>query len=313
MDEPGRDSSSAPYLYRPPSGPGAMYDHSDFLPSHAPSSYNYVPDFPSNQYGTRLPAVPHHDDSVSHNSLTPLRIPSLAETVANAQGLPYSASRHGSQATLTGSGASAHSPPAYWDPRHARTDASRSGASTWPVLPALDTVSIPHRSAQSGQISPQLPHRPWSSSASSATSSSSGGGASGSHYAGSPFPTLTSPFYPAQSPPSQRTAEAVSPSASSHPSNSPEYFSRSSYTTAPPNPPPPGSGYLHSASHWSTQYPRSGNEAQQQQQQQRSLPALQPITTYSLSSTNSSSPPPSSSGTQSSQMAYWERSRYEGR
>ncbi|KIP03526.1 hypothetical protein PHLGIDRAFT_130081 [Phlebiopsis gigantea 11061_1 CR5-6] len=273
MDDP-RDHAAAPYLYRPGSGPGTIYEGGEaFMPSHANTSYTYMPpDFSGNQYGhaSRLAAATHHDEPISHNSLTPLRIPSLAETVANAQGLPYSASRHDSQTTITSPSQTAHSTQ-YWDTRQPRSDTARSGASSWPVLPALDTVPA-QRSAQGGQISsrsegfsPQVPNRPWSSSASSATSSSSGGGgASGSHYATSPFPTLASP--------------------------SPEYFSRPSYAGA-------GGSY---ASQWPAQ------------QQQRALPALQSLSTYALPSASSASPPPSSSGTQASQM-YWERARYEGR
>lgn len=319
VDDPSREHGAAPYLYRPSSG--FVHDNGEAfnMSSHANSGYNYIPDFPNSQYGPpqRLPALPHHDEQISQNQLTPLRIPSLAETVSNAQGMPYSASRHGhsaSQGSMTSPVQPAHSPQAYWDAHSrqpGRSDPSRSTTSSWPVLPALDMSMSTQRSAPSSQMSsrteafsPQVPpHRPWSSSASSATSSSSGG-ASGSHYANSQFPTLTSPFYPAQSP-SQRTAEAVSPSPSSHPSSSPEYFSRSSYAPAGGVPPPTGSAYtLHNASQWPQQYPRAGHEERG--------PALQPISTYSLSA-SSVSPPPTSSGAQPSQMAYWERTRYEGR
>lgn len=313
-EDQSRDPHSAPYLYRPSSGTSGIYEGGDsFMSSQATPSYPYVADIPPAQYG-HTPRLSHPDQPLSQNSLTPLRIPSLAETVASAQGqgLPYSTSRGSSQATITSPIHTAHSPHAYWDARHAsRPD---EGRSNWP---AIDMSTSPQRSIPSSRadaFSPHVPARPWSSSASSATSSSSGG-APGSHYATSQFPTLTSPFFPSQSP-TQRSAEAVSPSPSSHPGSSPEYFSRAPYTgatsTVPSVPQGGGSGYhLHhsTSSQWAPQYPRAGNEAQQ-----RSLPALQPISTYSLPSTNSASPPPSSAGTHSSHMSpYWDRSRYEGR
>ncbi|EKM60254.1 uncharacterized protein PHACADRAFT_23667 [Phanerochaete carnosa HHB-10118-sp] len=314
-EDQSRDPHSAPYLYRPSSGTTGMYESGDsFLSSQATPSYPYVADIPPAQYG-QTPRLSHPDQSLPQNSLTPLRIPSLAETVASAQGqgLSYSASRgSSSQATITSPVHASHSPQAYWDPRHAgRPD---EGRSNWPSLDM--SVSPQQRTVppnRSDAFSSQVPQRPWSSSASSATSSSSGG-ASGSHYANSQFPTLTSPFFPSQSP-IQRSAEAVSPSPSSHPSSSPEYFSRASYpgatSTVPSVPQPGGSGYqLHhgTSSQWGPQYPRAGNEAQQ-----RSLPALQPISTYPLPSTSSASPPPSSAGAHSSHIPYWDRSRYDGR
>jgi hypothetical protein len=276
------------------------------MPPHAPSPYTYVPDYTNSQYH-QPPRPPIHpqDPPMPPTTLTPLRIPSLAETVANAQGLPYSSSRpshSSSQTTITSPVQNTHSPQ-YWDSRHTgRSDDSRS---SWPGPPADVNIS-PQRStavtqmpSRSDAFSPHVPHRPWSSSASSATSSSSG--ASAGHYHTSPFPTLTSPFYPSQSPSSNRTTEAVSPSSSSHPGSSPEYFSRSPYSGT-------NSVAQHGTSHW-PQYSRPGEEAQQRQ-----LPALHPVSTFSLSSPQNASPPPSSSaGAQASQMAYWERTRYEGR
>lgn len=310
-EDQSRDPHSAPYLYRPSSGTAGMYEGGDsFLSSQATPSYPYVADIPPAQYG-QTPRLSHPDQHQPQGSLTPLRIPSLAETVANAQGqgLPYSAARgSASQATITSPvHAAQHSPQAYWDARHGgRPEDGRAG---WP---ALDLSVSPARGGGGGApggradaYGAQVPARPWSSSASSATSSSSGG-ASGSHYAGTPFPTLTAPFFPSQSP-VQRAADAASPAPSAHPGGSPEYYARAHpYGGAPQG----GAAYhlAHGgASQWA-QYPRAANEAQQ-----RSLPALQPVSTYPLPPTSSASPPPSSAGTHSSHMSYWDRSRYEGR
>ncbi|GJE89282.1 hypothetical protein PsYK624_053790 [Phanerochaete sordida] len=304
-EDQSRDPHSAPYLYRPSSGTSGVYESGDsFLSSQSTPSYPYVADIPPAQYG-QTPRLSHPDQPLPHNSLTPLRIPSLAETVANAQGqgLPYSASRgSGSQATLTSPAhhthAHAHSPHPYWDARHGgRPDDARAG---WP---SLDMGVSPPRGAgqppRGDAYGAPVPARPWSSSASSATSSSSGG-ASGAHY-GAPFPTLSAPFFPSQSPVA-RSAEAVSPAPAAHAGSSPEYYARGPYAGAQPV--QPGGAY---ASQWGQQYARGGEA------QPRALPALQPVSAYPLPATSSASPPPSSAGTHPSYMSHWDRSRYEGR
>lgn len=135
-EDQSRDPHSAPYLYRPSSGTAGMYEGGDsFLSSQATPSYPYVADIPPAQYG-QTPRLSHPDQHQPQGSLTPLRIPSLAETVANAQGqgLPYSAARgSASQATITSPvHAAQHSPQAYWDARHGgRPEDGRTG---WPAL-----------------------------------------------------------------------------------------------------------------------------------------------------------------------------------
>lgn len=324
--------SGGPYLYRPAS---QLYENGEFLPSQTAPSYPYQVEYPSSSQYTqppRIPTLPSQDTSLSSNTLTPLRIPSLAETVANAQGAPYNSSHSNhsaSQTTITSPTQSnqASSQP-YWETRQGSRNESSRTSSSWTALPALD-MSIPRQrsstnstiastmSSRSEQFSPHVPQRPWSSSASSATSSSSGGagGASGGNFNNSPFPTLTSPFYPQQSP-TQRAAEAAS-SPTSTSGGSPEYFAGSAYRTVPSTA-RPGAEQAHHpyassptmshtnaqgyGSQWSSAYGRSSGEPP------RSLPSRPPVSGYSMAA-GSSSPPSSGAGTQ----AYWERNRFDAR
>ena len=312
-----RDSTTPSYGYRGPAGAG--YEGADsLLSAQQATGYAYMSDFGSTgQYGQppRIPTLPSSENPMSTTGIPPLRIPSLAETAASAQGHSYSAS-------YTSPQSASHNNQSFWDPtRAARADQNRPPTSQWPVLPALDTSVTRQRSGTINTLSSRsdafpshVPSRPWSSSASSATSSSSG--ASGTHYNNPPFPTLASPYYPAQSP-TQRNIDAAS-SPTAHPGGSPEYFTSTSYhrssvrhggadqggfSGSPTLPTPTSPAYLTNAtssSQWSSQYGRAGVD--------RVQPNLQPISTYPLPpSASSASPPPSSSGTQASQMEYWNR------
>lgn len=270
----------------------------------------------------RIPALPSQEGPMSGGPVPPLRIPSLAESATNAQGYSYSASHHPHSSPQSSTHGSQSSHP-YWDAnRPNRSEQNRPPAPSWPVLPALDTNVTRQRSGTINTLSSRsdafpshVPNRPWSSSASSATSSSSGG-APPTHYSNAPFPTLASPYYPAQSP-SQRSVDASVSSPTAQSGGSPEYFSSSyhrssvrhsggaeqgGFAGSPTLPHPASPAYLSNASsssQWSPQYGRSGAERPQSN--------LQPISTYPLPSASSASPPPSSSGTQSSQMEYWNR------
>ncbi|KAI0344339.1 hypothetical protein BDW22DRAFT_1344392 [Trametopsis cervina] len=322
-EDPMRDQTTPSYGFRPPVGAGGGgYESTDtMVSSQPPSSYSYVQDFnPAGQFAQhqRMQNLPPPENAMSGGGVPPLRIPSLAETAASAQGHSYSASYQ----QHTSPQSASQSNPSFWDAsRAARTEQNRPPGSQWPALPALDTNVARQRSGTINTLSSRsdafpshVPSRPWSSSASSATSSSSGG-ASGSHFSNPPFPTLASPYYPAQSP-SQRSIDASS-SPTAHPGGSPEYFPsyhRSSvrhgagpehggFASSPTLPHPNSPAYLSNASassQWSSQYGRAGAD--------RAQPNLQPISTYPLpASASSASPPPSSSGTQTSQMEYWNR------
>lgn len=316
-----RDSTTPSYGFRGSVGTGTGYDGPDSLLSAQQTNYSYMSDFGSTgQYGQppRLPTLPSSDNPMSAGGIPPLRIPSLAETAASAQGHSYSASYQ----QHTSPQSASHNNQSFWDPsRGGRTDQNRPPTSQWPVLPALDTSVTRQRSGTINTLSSRsdafpshVPSRPWSSSASSATSSSSG--ASGTHFNNPPFPTLASPYYPAQSPTQRNIDAATSPTA--HPGGSPEYFPSSSYHRSsvrhgaadqggfpgsPTLPTPTSPAYMTnptSSSQWSSQYGRAGTD--------RGQPNLQPISTYPLPpSASSASPPPSSSGTQASQMEYWNR------
>ncbi|KAI0697457.1 hypothetical protein BC835DRAFT_1413690 [Cytidiella melzeri] len=338
-----RDSATPSYGFRGPVSAGSGYEGSETLLSAQQSSnYAYMSDYNAtgqfSQQPPRIPTLHSPETTMSTSGIPPLRIPSLAETAASAQGHSYSASyaQHPSPQSAS------HTNQSFWDAnRSGRTaEQSRQPTSQWHVLPALDTSVTRQRpsninntlSSRSEAFPSHVPSRPWSSSASSATSSSSG--ASGTHYSNAPpFPTLASPYYPAQSP-SQRHSDAAT-SPTTHPGGSPEYFSSTSYhhrssvrhggaesgggggggfagSPTLPHPTPPA--YLSNAannhhnnnnnttSQWSPQYARAGTDRSQQ-------PNLQPLSTYQLpaSASSASPPPPSSSGTQPSQMEYWNR------
>lgn len=261
-------------------------------------------------------------------SVAPLRMPPMTDPAGFH--LPPSHSSH-SQSSPYPSSHSSHNIHSMWEQGRSasRPDQSRQTSSWSNQLPALDTTvgrprsnELASISSRSEAFSPQAPHRPWSSSASS-TASSSSGGASGSHYAGSSFPTLTSPFYPAQSP-TQRHADVLS-SPTSQSSTSTDYFPAGSSQRRMSSGQHSGqqmhSGLTHSSSassaymssscgtsQWPSQYSRSSGD------QQRSMPPIQPISTYPLqaSSASSTSPSSSSSGAPQSGMGYWDR-RYDGR
>ncbi|KAL1940524.1 hypothetical protein VTO73DRAFT_7959 [Trametes versicolor] len=121
----------------------------------------------------------------------------------------------GHQSSMYGAQGPHPSSAGLWDPSRGGAGArSEHTRSNWPVLPALDITLARQRTYASSTgplgnanangkteaYSPQLPNRPWSS-ATSSTASSSSGGASTSHYGSSnQFPTLSSAFFPNESP-----------------------------------------------------------------------------------------------------------------
>ncbi|KAI0816894.1 hypothetical protein BC628DRAFT_1413959 [Trametes gibbosa] len=218
--------------------PGCTYPYtSDFhTPRHlahlAPESA-----LPGSTVGAVRPSSMHDLHGLASSPYGPP--PSLYQ---NASAALYGAHAHASSSSSGGGGGGG-----LWDPSRAgpaqRSDHTRSN---WPVLPALDITLARQRSypsaacgpahtalgapnGKSEAYSPQLPARPWSSATSSTASSSSGGGGGGgggpgssSHYshhgphahASSAFPTLSSAFFPAESP-GAKAVDGASP-ASAH-------------------------------------------------------------------------------------------------
>ncbi|KAI0668769.1 hypothetical protein C8Q78DRAFT_979116 [Trametes maxima] len=250
-----------------------------------------------------------------------------------------------------------HSAAGLWDPNRgggARPDHSRSN---WPVLPALDINLARQRSfpstngaglpnGKSDPYSPQLPNRPWSSATSSTASSGSSGASTSQHYASSAFPTLSSAFFPNDSPtakgldagsPASASASAHAPPPPPPPPSAHDYYStpvsqggaarRGSTGPGHDHPgaggyAPPGSaaqygagpppGAQQNAAHaWSQHFSRAGGGGQR-------MPGLHPISTYALQGS-----PPGEGGSRSAsgssahsaaQLAgFWDDTRYGGR
>ncbi|KAI0791891.1 hypothetical protein C8Q75DRAFT_805489 [Abortiporus biennis] len=314
------DTSPTQYYSRSQGGTGSSsaYDNSDTLFSpQNPSPYTYTPDMSSGQYnpsGSRMSSLSTgYEAPLSSSTITPLRIPSLTESSGG------SSAWSSAQTPASGIGS--------WDSGRTmnRADQGRTGASNWPVLPALDTSVSRQRHSELGAMStrseafsPVATHR----SASSAASSSSG--ASASHYSNSPFPTLSSPFsYPAQSP-NQRGGD-IATSPTSHHSGSPEYFPSSQhssrgmtssgrgtaesggFTQSQTLPPPTSSAYLQnpqSTPSWNSPYTRLG-------QPQRG-PSIQPLSPFPIQSASGTSPSSTNPGAQSA-LGYWDTRKYDGR
>ncbi|KAF7798197.1 hypothetical protein EIP86_009414 [Pleurotus ostreatoroseus] len=312
MDDGSCDHTGSSFQFRAGGGSSSAYPGGDGY-MLAQNNSGYPPEFGSGQQYTqssRLSGLPGQDASLSATTIAPLRIPTLADTGSGAS--PYSYAPP--QSALSASGQGAQS---LWDSsRSNRPDQVRTPGSTWPQLPAIDVNLARQRSstmstssARSEAFSPNIPSRQWSNSAGSATSSSSGS---------TPFPTLTSPFYPAQSP-SQRSAD-LAHSPTSHPTNSSEYFSsafqrpassavrqggaqeQNNYGSSP-------TVNQHATSPYNSQwpYPRPGSAAQH-----RVLPALQPVSSYQMQPPSSSSGSPPSA--HSNNVSYrWDRGRYDTR
>ncbi|KAI0641242.1 hypothetical protein C8Q79DRAFT_920052 [Trametes meyenii] len=127
-----------------------------------------------------------------------------------------------------------HSATGLWDPNRGgpRSDHSRSN---WPVLPALDINLARQRSfpstngglpnGKSDPYSPQLPNRPWSSATSSTASSGSSGASTSQHYGSSAFPTLSSAFFPNESPTAKGLDAGPSPASAHAPPSAHDYYS----------------------------------------------------------------------------------------
>lgn len=313
VEDSAREQPTSSFQFRPAASSAATYEGGDgYLLAQNTAGYPSVSEYGSGQYSqsSRMSGLHSQESSLSGTTVAPLRIPTLD---AGAGAHPYSYvpphSHTSSQSPLTAPNQGNQS---LWDSsRPSRQEQVRS--SSW-TLPALDINLARQRSgtmstasARSEAFSPNVPSRQWSNSASSATSSSSGS---------TPFPTLASPFYPTQSP-SQRSVD-LAHSPTSHPGGSSEYFASSpTFQRSVPSATRHGAGQdqgnysssptvssHHSSSSYSSQwpYPRPGSTTQQR------LPALQPVSSYSLQ------PPSASSGSPpSAHSTYWERSRYEGR
>lgn len=312
------DHSPPGYTYaRSQNSSASSEGHDAFLSSHSAT-------YPFNDLSG--PLVQHNIHALSTSSVPPHRMPPMVDPSGNS-GYHISPSHQThSQSPTFSSSQSSHNAQNMWDTGRSvgRPDQARP-ASSWSILPALDTtVGRPRSnemtsiSSRSEVFSPQAPHRPWSSSTSS-TASSSSGGASGSHYAGSSFPTLTSPFYPAQSP-TQRHADVVS--SPSTQSSTQDYFPQSAQHARRMSSGPHSGAQMHSgltqsstsssaymtassSSQW-TQYPRGSSDSQ------RSMPPPIPFP-LQTSSASSASPSSSSASAQSAHMGYWDRPRYDGR
>ena len=243
-----------------------------------------------------------------------------------------------------------------WDTARTRPDAGGAGGagapprSNWPVLPALDInlarrgpsalpsgLAHPHQShsqshshshpSKTDPYSPQLPARPWSSATSSSSSSASAGAGTPHHVGGgagagagagaNAFPTLTSAFFPNESP-GTKAMDLASPGAGT-PAH--EYFSPSAAGAGVGA----GPGRRQSAEHagyagpygssWSQQQQQQQQAQQQQQQQQQqygraTMPySLQGSPEGGARSATSASASASASAS-SAHMAYWSDNRF---
>ncbi|KAI0933024.1 hypothetical protein AcW1_000036 [Taiwanofungus camphoratus] len=336
-DDPMHSPSGAGYQYPPPHATGASpsYESSpDFVSPNASVAYSYSsPDLASAPFAQHRTSLSSSADSaLAAANINSLRLSPLVDSGTMSHGYSHSV----------------HHPSVYssQDPRasHSLWESSRDGSrgdpgrSSWPVLPALDINVARQRSSnpsatstdRTDAYSPQLPNRPWSSTASSTASSSSG--ASVTQFPNSAFPTLTSAFFPSQSPP-QRSAESV-PSPTSHQSGLNDYahsssahmqrgmFSvtgrqnggheQSSFLHTNILPPPTSSSYVSGAqtlSQWPSHYRATSNS-------HRMSPSIQSISTLPVQSTSVDGTSPSSSGSgheSASQIGYWERARFDGR
>lgn len=301
------------------------YEHDSVLAQQATSSYPYPPSYhahlshqPSRTQGLPGPI----DTSLPAPPLTAVRMPGMNDPTTSPHGYAYNPYQPHASSPVSPS--QSQSVQGAWDSSRVsgRPD---QGRSSWSSLPALDTSMSPHRSnaelnamsARSDVFSPQVPHRPWSSSASS-TASSSSGGASGTHpHLNSPFPTLASSFQPAFSS-DQRNADVL-PSPTSLSGGASDFLSatsrgmpstgrhgtqeHASFSQSQILPPPTPSTHP-TTNQWNPQYSRSGTNYDQRQPP--------PISSYPLShSATNASPPPSASGP-ASYVHQWDR-KYEGR
>ncbi|TFY69659.1 hypothetical protein EVJ58_g313 [Rhodofomes roseus] len=208
-----------------------------------------------------------------------------------------------------------------------------------PLLPALDTGLARQRTSESDlaasmraeATSPQTSVRTWASGPYSTSSGSSS--ASMTHQSNSAFPTLTSPFIPAQSP-SPRQADPLS-SPMPHYSATQDYssgqstyaprgapslgrsdgaFEHRGFTQTNVLPPPVANTYLPAmdqlGSQWPSQYRSFPTSHTNHSPSALSMPALP------LQSSSPTAPSPSNTSAMSSSlphMGYIDRNRFEGR
>ncbi|KAI0364932.1 hypothetical protein BV20DRAFT_811943 [Pilatotrama ljubarskyi] len=341
----------------PPPPPACTYPYSsDFHAAHSLSSSRLShlapePALPGSTVGAVRPSSSMHD------------LNGLSQGYPSSQSLyqNHPAHHHHHPPHMYGA-QSQHSPPGgIWDPTGSRGAGPRSEhpRSNWPVLPALD-ISLARQRASyqpqpqpsattnpngpgpiangksdggaAGPYSPQLPHRPWSSATSSTASSSSGASAS-QHYGSSAFPTLSSAFFPADSPGSGTKGIDVSSPASS---SSHDYYSPAgasmqgggrrgstgpgqehAYTQGSGSQyGSGGGGQQNAAQAWTQHFSRAGGSGQQQQQQRVS--GLHPISAYSLQASpggggeGSSRSASGSSAHSAAHLSFWD-DRFGGR
>ena len=299
------------------------YEHDSVVAQQTTSTYPYPPGYPGHlSHPSRAQGLPGGiDTSLSVPSIGGIRMHGMNDPTTSHHG--YSYNPYQPHASSPVSPSQSQSVQGAWDSSRVsgRPD---QGRNSWSTLPALDTSMSRQRSnaemsamsARSDVFSPQVPNRPWSSSASS-TASSSSGGASGPRHLTSPFPTLASSFQPAFSP-DQRGAEIL-PSPTSLSGGASDFLSATSrgmpstgrhgtqehvaFSQSQTLPPPNPTAYP-TNTQWNSQYSRSGTDFDPRQPP--------PISTSPLShSTNNTSPPPAASGT-TPYINQWDR-KYDGR
>ncbi len=332
-----------------PPAPGAYHGHGHghgHDASAAACTYPYSSDFHSAQHHLASARLPHLDHALgSAGNIGPIRTssldtlsqgyhhhqpppPSLYQNTAHQPSSLYAAHQH-----AHGGGGGAHSPAGLWDASRpgTRTDGA-APRSNWPVLPALDINLARQRAVPSGlahghghgkadAYSPQqLPARPWSS-ATSSSGSSAGAGTPHHHYASgsstgtgtNAFPTLTSAFFPNESP-ATKAMDLGSPGSGAG-GGAHEYFAGAGAGA--------GAGRRQSAEHagyagygssWSQQQQQQQQHQQQQHQQQQQQQQQQygrSAGPYSLQgSPDSTSRSATSASASSAHMGYWSDNRF---
>ncbi|RPD56310.1 hypothetical protein L226DRAFT_215000 [Lentinus tigrinus ALCF2SS1-7] len=289
--------------------------------------------------GTLGPIRTSSLDALSHGGYQP-QPPASGSLYQNA---PQQHQQH--QQQQQSSLYASHSPTALWDtarsgPGGTRPDAG-PGRSNWPVvLPALDTSLGRQRTipgAGQGSLAPshsspqQLPARPWSSATSSSSSSASASTPHHHHHShnhnhshshshnhsggANAFPTLTSAFFPNESPGTKAMdlAAASSPGAPGPGTPAHEYFSagagrRQSAEQGQQQGHGAHTGY---AGPYGGSWSQHQHQQQQQQQQQYGRPVGQQQQPYSLQgSPEGGARSAASAGASGAHIGYWSDSRF---
>ncbi|KAH9947330.1 hypothetical protein B0H21DRAFT_338401 [Amylocystis lapponica] len=301
------------YTY-PQAHTASAYETHGHFASATPGYAHQPPDFSSGQYNQ-----PPNRMSHLQSPAAPIRLSSLADTNPT---YPSHTSQYNQPSLYNSQDARAvHNA---WESSR-ETGKQDQGRAGWPILPALDTNMARPRTSnlyalqneKSEPYSPQLSHRSWSGSTPSSSSGAS------TNYSNPSFPTLTSAFYPGQSP-SQRTMEpTASPNSASHLSHVQDYHpspsthmhprlpfagrqsEQSSFTQSTTLPLPTVNAYMtqtQSVNGWQSSQYRNGTMGSAQRLSPPSLPGVTlPPPTSTLDGISSAGPVPHA------QMTYWER------